>query len=176
MRDNLIGLAAGTAGGALGTLLMQTGIRHGDKLPEAAQPPQLSQDPGQFMVERAEEKVGRALPKDVEQTAARALHWAYGTGFGAALGFLAPYIRARRFGRALGAGAGLGVLVWAVGYLGWLPASGLTRPVHRERPGGTATSLLSHVLYGMVSALPIYAAERFRPRQRRGWRRLLAWT
>jgi hypothetical protein len=170
MRSSLIDFAAGTAGGALGTWMLRTGMQRSGDLPEAVRPPEPRQDPGQFMVERAEARLGRPLPEAVKATATHGLHWAYGTGFGGLLGLFGPRLGVRRLPAALAAGAGLGALVWGVGYLGWLPASGLTRPVHRERASRTLTSLASHVLYGVVSALPLYAAEALlgrRPPRRR---------
>ena len=51
--------------------------------------------------------------------------------------------------------------MWAAGYLGWLPASGLTRPLREQPIGRSASSLVSHAAYGSISALPLALTGRF---------------
>jgi len=157
----LIDVAAALAGGALGTFLMQRMLKVAPKLPESLKPPEASGDPGHFMVDKAERLIGRRLPAGAEDALAKSLQWAYGMTFPIALGLLAERIGRRRIGRVLAAGAAMGALTWAVGYLGWLPATGLVRPIHRQKPTRTASALVSHLAYGTVAAVPLALTGRF---------------
>lgn len=47
-------------------------------------------------------------------------------------------------------GIAYGVGVWASAYLGWVPATGLMPPAHRDRPGRPASMVAAHVVYGSV--------------------------
>jgi hypothetical protein len=155
-------LAAGLAGGLLGTAAMVAGMKRSSKLPESLRPPAPSQDPGDYMVSLAERLTGRQLPGQLHGQAAHGLQWAYGSVWPLALGAMARRLGVRSPGRALAAGAILGVVVWSVGALGWLPATGLTPPIHRQRPGGAVANLLGHVTYGTVAALPLAMQTRIK--------------
>lgn len=156
---------SGTVGGALGTAFMQKSMQYSDRMPEKLQPPPMEQDPGEFIVEKVETRRGRALEPKAHRVAAKSLHWVYGMGWGGALGVLAPRIGMNRLGRSLLAGAAMGAGVWAVGYAGWLPRAGLTPPLREQRAGAAAGNLGAHIGYGMLAALPIYLANRFRRRR-----------
>jgi hypothetical protein len=123
-------------------------------------------DPGNYVVSRAEELRGGPLSPALHRRAVTASYWLYGLAWAGGLAVLAPRLRMHRLGTALGAGAGLGVLTWAVGYLAWLPATGLVKPVTRERPSKTAMGLAQHVLFGLLAALPIHIVERQFRRER----------
>ncbi len=55
----------------------------------------------------------------------------------------------------------MGALVWGVGYLGWMPLTGVAEPLNRQPPLATATEFLGHTAYGVVSSLPLALAERY---------------
>ncbi len=55
-------------------------------------------------------------------------------------------------GSPLVAGTVLGLATWAVGYLGWLPATGLMPPVTRQEPARVAGPIATHVGYGIATA------------------------
>jgi hypothetical protein len=74
--------------------------------------------------------------------------------------------------RIIAAGAGLGALVWAVGYVGWLPRAKVTEPVTRQGAGHVATGIMTHVLYGVAAAAPIASIDAARRRRRLWWERL----
>jgi hypothetical protein len=174
MRDGFVSHAAGgVLGGAMGTLFMMNGMKRvGRRLPERLKPTPVRRDPAELMVARMEALHGHPLPRRLHDGLASSLHWAYGIGWGGLLG-LATARRPMRSPRdALLAGAALGTLVWAVGYAGWLPATHLTPPLHRQGSRHAATSLIAHVAYGVVSALPILALDRILRRER-GWKRRL---
>lgn len=176
MRDGIIvRTAEGVFGGILGTAFIgrsQRLSRH--ELPEAVRPTEPRQEPGEFVTARIEWARGEALHGRAHERVKRGLHWAYGMGWGALLGALGPAVRIRTLRGALLAGAGLGVAVWGVGYLGWLPAAGLTeRPTTPRRAAHAATDLALHVGYGLVTALPVLALERLRTRRKSFVARLL---
>jgi hypothetical protein len=174
MNRHLIQAAEGALGAAAGTFLMQKGMGLVGKLPERFQPHPMKGDPAEYVVARAERLAGRTLSPDQRESAKQKTHWVYGIGWGLLLGLLAPKIDLRSPGRALAAGAALGAGVWTVGYAGWLPAAGLVDPIHRQSPKRSLAPLASHVLFGVVAALPILAIERLREPRRSRWQRLLA--
>src|SRR5579884_2861236 len=130
MRKTMLKLAAGAVGSLVATWLMQKSMPLSKKLPEKLQPPMPNQDPGEFMVDQGEKIVGPVSPK-LHSTAAHGLHWAYGLVWPVGLAALADALDLDSTKKTIAAGAILGALVWAVGYVGWLPATGLTPPVHR---------------------------------------------
>jgi hypothetical protein len=95
--------------------------------------------------------VDRLLPGLDDRTADRVAlvaHAAYGAGAGALHGLLLP----RRARRAPSAGIAFGLVLWAFGYEGWLPAIGVLPPAHRDHRGRAATMVLAHVVYGAALA------------------------
>jgi len=71
-------------------------------------------------------------------------------GYGAAIG--AAYATARpKGGSLLFDGVALGVAAWAAGYLGWLPATGLTPPVWKQNKAQAIAPPIRHALFGMVT-------------------------
>jgi hypothetical protein len=159
------GAVEGALGGMLGTWFIQRAMSLSQRLPEALQGPKVREDPGQFIVRKLH--VGPPLRDPL----AKGLHWLYGTTWPLLLGTLAPRLRRKGWPQLLLAGAGLGAAVWAVGYLGWLPATGLTKPVYKERVSRTASGLLGHVFYGMLAAVPTLVNEQVTHRRRSGLRR-----
>jgi hypothetical protein len=172
MRNHhLFHAAEGALGGLIGTAFLMQGLGLASKLPEPMRPPSLTADPGELMTRKAESILGRSLPKPAHDVVAHGLHWGYGTTWGTLLGLGTPYMKSWK--HALLAGAGMGAASWAAGYVGWLPATGLTAPVHKQGKGHVATALLSHVLYGVVAAIPMFAMHRWTATRPRGLRALL---
>lgn len=149
----------------LGTWFLQRVMALSQRLPESLQGPEVREDPGQFITR----KLHVAPP--LREPLAKSLHLIYGATGPLLLGALAPRLRRKGWPQLLLAGAGLGAAVWAVGYLGWLPATGLTKPIYREKVSRTASGLLGHVFYGMLAAVPVLVDERVTHRRPRGWRR-----
>jgi hypothetical protein len=167
MAGGLTEALAGVAGGLAGSAFMRQAMTWNEKLPDKYKAPQLNQHPGVFVASQAERAIGVSLPADARQTVANSLHWVYGSFWPTVLsGFFGRSIGAS-LPRTLAAGAGLGVGVWAVGYLGWLPASHLVSSGTKEVPR-QASSALSHAIYGVIALLPLYAFEKLAaPRRRR---------
>lgn len=140
----------GAAGGLVGTLAIQALMGATKKwLPEASPP--IRQNPGEFMVNRVEHVLPagarKHVPEAVENAAAQGLGLGYGVAFGAAYAALNP-----RGGSPLIGGALLGLGCWAAGYLGWLPALGLTPSVREQTAPQVAGPVVHHLAYGVATA------------------------
>jgi hypothetical protein len=157
-------LASGAAAGAVATIALQQlrAVSH-RKLPNAKPPMRL--EPGKFMVKRAESVMPSAvqekIPETAESIAARLLSLGYGMSFGALYSLVRP-----RGGSPIVDGAALGAGTWAVGYLGWLPATGLMPPIRKQRTAQVLVPLAEHVLFG-VAAVAGYALLGRRLRDKR---------
>lgn len=84
-------------------------------------------------------------------------HWAFGMAAGSVFGLL--HRRSRGQLRALIAGVGFGLLIWAISYMGWIPALGLLRGPWRQRRAQAYMPLLAHVVYGAALGLAAEALE-----------------
>lgn len=71
-------------------------------------------------------------------------HFGYGAAVGALFGLIAP----REPSRAIPAGVGYGLLVWAGSYLGLLPSMDLHRPATREPAERNGLMIAAHVIWG----------------------------
>lgn len=142
-------IVAGAAAGLAATAALQPVRRTTAKRFPRTKPP-MRQPPGEFMVERMErllpERTAVRIPEQVDKAAATALSLGYGITFGALYGAIR-----KRPGNVLADGAALGVVCWAAGYLGWLPATGLMPPVTRQRPAQVVVPILEHLFYGVVA-------------------------
>jgi hypothetical protein len=142
-------VALGAAAGVAATFLLQ-GVRTTEQklLPETMPP--IREDPGEFMVEQAEELLPKQtreqVPATAETVAAKSLALGYGMTAGAIYGAIRP-----RPGNLLVDGTVLGLGVWAVGYLGWLPALGLMPPIQRQEIEQVAGSIVQHVIFGVAT-------------------------
>ena len=173
MRDGLVlhGVE-GALGGVLGTLVVKRTIKIGSKLPEKLKPPEIRRDPAELVVSQIEAWRGRPLSQEAHARIARSLPWAYGVTWGSVLGLAVGGLHMKTTRRILVAGAGLGAVVWAVGYVGWLPRAKVTEPVTRQGAGHVVNGLLTHVLYGVAAAAPIAAIDAARRRRQPWWERL----
>jgi hypothetical protein len=103
------------------------------------------------MVEQAEELLPEQAQDDIpdfaETAAAKALAMGYGMTAGALLGALRS-----GEGDIVVDGVVLGLGTWAVGYLGWLPASGLMPPLTKQTPEQVLAVAVQHALFGVITA------------------------
>ncbi len=139
----------GATGGLAGAIALQ-GLRMASaRLLPATMPP-MSNSPDSYLVMTAERRLPRklayAIPSAVDRAAARTLALSYGAISGAVAASLAP-----TKAPLVVQGTILGLLTWAFGYLGWLPAVGLMAPVQRQRPAQVAGPIVRHVLFGIVA-------------------------
>ncbi len=153
-------MVAGAAAGAAGAALIRGMMAGSQKLAPETLPP-MKQDPGEFMVEQAKkalpQRVQERIPAKAQKAVASSLGFGYGISFGLLYGLLAG--KRRRSGTAaiLKEGSALGIATWAVGYLGWLPATKLMPPVWKQRPKQVVPEILSHILFG-VGAVAVFKA------------------
>jgi hypothetical protein len=142
-------VGVGAAAGLAGTFVIQGLLAASQKWAPQSLPP-IKQDPGEFMIEKAEkylpEKVREKIPEELEKAAAKSLALGYGTTFGALYAASRPETR-----NLLLEGSALGLVAWGAGYLGWLPATGLMPPVTKQEPGQIAGPILSHILFGIAT-------------------------
>jgi len=87
-----------------------------------------------------------------------AQHFAYGAGAGAAYELIQSRLKLRE---PAPAGPLFGTALWALSYVGWLPAAGLYPPPHAEPARRVGTMVVAHLVYGTTTA---EVARRLRPR------------
>jgi hypothetical protein len=89
---------------------------------------------------------------DVGRRGRGVLGWLLHFGFGASTGALYALLRRRVGTPGPGAfhGAGFALAVWAVSYLGWVPALNFLPPATEDRPGRPPTMVAAHVVFGAL--------------------------
>jgi hypothetical protein len=96
--------------------------------------------------------VDRFLPALTERSANRVAlvtHFAYGAAGGVVHEFSRRIVPASTpHGRAL-RGVVFGLLVWAVGYEGWVPVARVLPFAHRDDRGRAGSILAAHLVYGL---------------------------
>lgn len=136
LRDLLLGARAGLVATALMSLLMLAGKAAGltGRLPPA----------------KITDEATRELPgqpdRDDRDAIAAVIHFGFGSVAGALFGLGAAGLRRTWLSTALG--MAYGTAVYAVSYLGWIPALNLMPPATEDRPGRTLTMLAAHWVYG----------------------------
>jgi hypothetical protein len=142
-------VALGAAAGLAGTFVMHGLLAAHKRLSPRTMPP-MRKDPGEFMVRQAERslptRIKRSIPDAAETAAATGLSLGYGATFGA----LYAALRSRG-GSAWTDGPVLGILTWAAGYLGWLPASGLMPPPWKQDAARATIPIAEHALFGIAT-------------------------
>jgi hypothetical protein len=162
MKINIAHAAEYAAGGLLATAVLHKGMAHLDKVPESIRPPEPKEDPGEFIVNQAESMIGKRLPQPAHQVLAQAAHLGFGTVWPTLFGLFRGRSQSLQTKDVLRTGAMLGAGVWAIGYIGALPASGLIKPLHKQGPSHIASALASHIVWGIAVMLPVVAIEKAR--------------
>jgi putative membrane protein len=144
MRDDvssrlLTGAVAGFAATVPMTVAMEAMHR---RLP----PPQRYPLPPRRIAMRAAGKAGvrEHLDEPERKAVTMVSHFGYGTAVGSLFGAIAPKDPVR----AAAAGAGFGLLVWAVSYLGLMPAFGLHPPATKEPARRNGLMIGAHLVWG----------------------------
>jgi len=134
------GLARGVAAGAVGTAVM-TGA-------QLAYYKAMDVEPSTTPAEVAKRVISGVLQREVSEdktsTLNNAMHWLYGTGWGALFGLAAA-------GREPGLGVGFALTVWGASQVE-LPAMGLAPPIWESDPKSLAPDVGFHVVYGVAVA------------------------
>ena len=151
MKRILFGALAGLAATAPMTLVMK--LMH-EQLPREEKYPL----PPRQVTEAVAEKAGvnQHLDEEEREKATWVSHFAYGTACGALYGALSGETLD---GHPLAAGAGFGLAVWAVSYLGWLPAAGIISPATEHPPRRNALMIAAHLVWGATAAAALAALE-----------------
>ena len=139
-----VGALGGTAGAALMLPLFEGAKRIG----------LLREAPPVRVVERAAEAArasGQAEPlsKREQLGTAWSSHLLYGAAASACYGLVQKELDLP----ALVAGPTYGLLLWAAGYLGWIPAAGVLPQPWRQRTGDALTPVAAHLVYGLTLGL-----------------------
>ena len=148
------GLLAGVVGTAVMTgwqkLSMKIQSSGGDGGGEAPDDPwEQASAPAQVGRRIIEGVFHKEASPDLIPLLTQGMHWAYGTGWGAAYGVLAGSTDNRR---PLRHGITFGVGVWAMSYLQLVPL-GLYQPPWKSPPGQLAMDLSYHLAYGAGTGL-----------------------
>ena len=151
-------LCLGALAGLAGTVFIKGGMMASQRwMPETLPP--MEEDPGEFMVHKAEEALPEdtreRIPDSAETAIAQALGFGYGVTFGALYAALPRHARSIALD-----GSVLGLATWAVGYMGWLPAAGLTPPVWEQKPKEVIPNIVSHVLFGIITVAALRQMEK----------------
>jgi hypothetical protein len=136
----LASLARGVAAGAAGTAAMTAA--------QTAYYKATGGEPSSTPAEVAKRIIGgllqRPVPEGRDALLNNAMHWAYGTGWGAVLGLAAA-------GRRPGIGVAFGLTVWGASLVE-LPALQLAPPVWEYDATTLASDVGFHLVYGVAAA------------------------
>ncbi|MGA2233737.1 MAG: DUF1440 domain-containing protein [Tepidisphaeraceae bacterium] len=142
-------MAVGIAAGLAGTGVMMA-MRSFDERYAPQTIPKARIDPGEYVAAKVVRagRLSHALSQFLQPAAALTAH----TTYGIACGLLYVVIRGpKRYRSALGEGIALGAAVYAAGYLGWLPALGLQRPVWKQKFPEVFGEIFRHLAYGVAT-------------------------
>lgn len=133
-------VASGAASGVAGTLALHLAHEASYKYAPHSLPPMI-EEPGHYMARKA----GITEPHRADH-AATALSFAYGAVWPA----MYVALRGKNAGVLLD-GTALGIAVWGVGYLGWLPWLRLAPPVREQTATQVFNNVAQHALYGVLT-------------------------
>lgn len=144
MNKRLARAIAGTLSGFIATLPMSVAMMAGRRRNVLKG---LDPLPPRQITARALETVGLRdyLSDDTQEDLTVLNHFAYGATVGGIYGLM-PAETSRESAALRGVCYGVGV--WAISYLGWLPAAGLYRPATRDWPRRNLRMLAAHVVWG----------------------------
>jgi len=156
-------MISGAAAGVVGTIAMTAFMKPG--LARLLSP---RYRPDEFVpkqvVQWGQSVVGQptGLSPRVETIVSGVAHLGYGAGAGAAYSLA---VKAIRGVPSPVVGAAWGLLIWAAGYQGWMPALGVRPPTTEQPYTRWPLPIANHLLFGIVTAITLEAISRHR-RQR----------
>ena len=154
-------LALGAAGGLAGTVILD-GIRRANQkwIPEGSPP--MKEDPAKFMTRKLEAALPEPARRRVLPQAKTVLEKLLPLGYGMTFGVLYATVRPEAK-PTLADGLVLGLLSWAIGWLGWLPRLGLMPPISEHAPKQIIRPVAEHALFGVATVAGYrYLAQRAR--------------
>jgi uncharacterized membrane protein YagU involved in acid resistance len=143
----VVGTAAMTAWQELSARLMSSGDEspEGGEQTEPSDPWEQASAPANVAKRIGEGVFQREVSADLIPVLTHAMHWGYGTGWGAVYGLLAG---SSSGGSGVRRGAKFGLGVWAASYLQLVPM-GLSEPPWKYPAKDTAMEISYHVVYGV---------------------------
>jgi hypothetical protein len=108
--------------------------------------------PPRKVARRAEETVGvrQRLSRPAFEASWIAQHFAYGAAAG--VGYELAWRRLKLV-EPVPSGPAFGLVLWAFGYAGWLPMTGLYPPPTEDSPRRVAGLIVHHLVYGTTVAM-----------------------
>lgn len=148
-RRVLESVATGAASSIAGTLALHLAHETAYKYARQTLPP-MYEEPGHYVVRKTEDLLSDHAKSRITEKhrdrAATALSFTYGAVWPAL------YLALRgRHPHVLLDGIALGVGVWGIGSLGWLPALRLSPPVSEQTPVQVLSNVAEHALYGVLT-------------------------
>jgi hypothetical protein len=137
----LLRLVRGAGAGIAGTFAIQNAMKAQRKLLPATTPP-MRQDPADFMLEH----MPIEIPEKAEPLAKKAMQLGYGITFGTLYGARRKHPR-----NVMLEGTLLGLGTWAIGYLGWLPKTGLLPSPKEQTPAQISGPIATHLVFGIAT-------------------------
>ena len=149
LRDLLLGARAGLVATGLMSVVMLAGKAAGltGQLPPAK------------ITDRATEQLPPPGRPDRDQRDAMAaiIHFGFGAAAGALFGLGVAGVR--RTWLSMGLGVVYATAVYAISYLGWIPALNLMPAASEDRPGRSVTMLVAHWIYGATLGAVLAVGE-----------------
>ena len=151
IRDIVTGALAGAAATFLMSPLMDPRVTRAVARAVPGVTP-LEEFPPRRVVQAAEEHATGAepLPDNAEDAATWTAHLGFGMAMGALYGLVA---RPASTAGSAATGVVFGSTVWAVSYLGWLPAFGVSTGTASGHPGKLAFPFAAHVVFGAATGI-----------------------
>lgn len=150
-------LCLGALAGLAGAIFIKGGMVAAQRWAPQMLPP-IKEDPGEFMVRKAEEALPERAKVKIPDAAETAAAQVLGLGYGVTFGILYSALPRKQRKMAMD-GTLLGLGTWAAGYLGWLPAIGLMPPVWKQKPKQVLPNILSHALFGVITVAALRELE-----------------
>jgi uncharacterized membrane protein YagU involved in acid resistance len=146
--NRAVSTIAGAVSGLIGTAVMM-GMRSFDQQYAPKTLPEMREEPGIFIADRIQGDLQRALLRQTRNLSAFLLS----LGYGLSAGVVYARVRGRRkVTSPLLDGTILGVVLYLFAYVAWLPITGLTRPIWKQRYPQVAGEALRHVVFGIATA------------------------
>lgn len=138
---------AGAVGGTVATIPMTAVmLLLFNRLPRTEQYPLPPREITMELAHRAGQE--HRLGQDARTSVSLLAHFTYGALTGALYPALDPHLR-----RPAVSGSIYGVAIWAVSYLGWIPALNILRPATRHPARRRRLMILAHAVWGAVTTL-----------------------
>jgi uncharacterized membrane protein YagU involved in acid resistance len=136
---------AAAAGGFLATVPMtiaMVAIQRTQRRPRSPLPPK-------EVTRKTLKEAGMA--SNLRGKALQAATWVSHFAYGAAAGACYPLVRRLVPIPPVLKGPGFGLAVWALSYIGWLPATGILRPPQKQTPNRNVALIVSHLIWGAAT-------------------------